>query len=476
MMKNKYLLLPFITFALFFLPNFCFAANHYIRAGATGSNNGSSWADAWATFGAVTWTRGDTYYVAGGNYNENVVINKVTPANGWIIVKKANAADNSGNPGWNASYAKTQAVIKGKLSLNYGNVEIDGVTGSGETGHGIKIYDTDTGAFERTSYVVALDQTASAPFHLHGLDIRGAGYAASAYAQVGIQVNQSPPLKGMHISNCWIHEVTINGMTVGGFVGQSYTDYGLLFENNFVSETGGCTDPSLHGQGLQISYANSDSYFIIRNNIFRNIVGSAFIAYLGLGTHRYSRIYNNVFYITNHSIYNVCSPAVIWSAGEAGNNGGTMDHIEIYNNTFFNIGEDLSGCYARIQIESTATITEAVAKNNIWVQSYLPAGGHVGLTAKSNNDYYNNVGAPIVGETSQQTESADPFTNSAGYDFSLKSTANAKDHGLDLRNIFTTDILGNARSNVWDIGAYEYVGVSSPDITPPAAPSGLSIQ
>ena len=45
------------------------AASHYIRAGATGANDGSSWADAWTTFpNGATYIRGDEYYVATGTY------------------------------------------------------------------------------------------------------------------------------------------------------------------------------------------------------------------------------------------------------------------------------------------------------------------------------------------------------------------------------------------------------------------------
>src|SRR5688572_28493158 len=51
-----------------------FAAVHYIRAGAAGTKDGSSWANAWPTLSSAKWTRGDTYYIAGGTYNENVVI------------------------------------------------------------------------------------------------------------------------------------------------------------------------------------------------------------------------------------------------------------------------------------------------------------------------------------------------------------------------------------------------------------------
>ena len=49
------------------------AANHCVRAGATGANDGSSWADAWTDLPG-TFTRGDTYYVAAGAYGPHAFI------------------------------------------------------------------------------------------------------------------------------------------------------------------------------------------------------------------------------------------------------------------------------------------------------------------------------------------------------------------------------------------------------------------
>ena len=45
------------------------AANWYVDNAASGVNNGSSWANAWTSFGAISWSSiqpGDNLYISGG--------------------------------------------------------------------------------------------------------------------------------------------------------------------------------------------------------------------------------------------------------------------------------------------------------------------------------------------------------------------------------------------------------------------------
>jgi len=440
-------------FILLFSVN-AFGANYYIRAGATGANNGSSWADAWTTFGAATLTRGNTYYVAGGVYNEDVVVNTAASAELWIIIKKANALDNGSDSGWNASYATNQAVIAGKMTVSGGRVRIDGVTGSGVSGHGIKIHPS-------TDVTVLYLFNNTGPYQLSHLDIEGSGFAFGSTGTDGLYYNVG--LKNFQVSYCWIHEAPRNGVTIGSSVGTSYSDYGMLFENNVVERTGGVgiAYPNLHGQAMQIAYNSTDAYLIIRNNIFKNTVGTGVLVYLGGAdaNHSNSRIYNNIFYITDLSAYRTLSPGVIVTYQKA-------DYFYIYNNTFYGIGNGGS-VYGRIYLTSASTITTAEAKNNLWVNSYLPFGGYlIGITSASNNGFYNNNGSSNPGNT----EPADPFVDLAGYDFRLKPTANSINSGIDLSGIVTIDKDGKPRpkGSAWDIGAYEYFpGPSNVRITVP---------
>jgi hypothetical protein len=131
----------------------------------------------------------------------------------------------------------------------------------------------------------------------------------------------------------------------------------------------------------------------------------------------------------------------------------------------FNVGS-LAVPTVKAQVYAdTPGATNIEVKNNLWVNSYFNTGHKA--TAKSNNDYYGNVGGGVpVGETSQVTETENPFVNSATYNFQLKATANAVGRGLPLSNVFTFDLLSKTRGSTWDIGAYQYKTVTS--LAPPA--------
>jgi len=437
-----------------------FAANKHIKTGASGTGSGDTWVDAYPSFAAVAtagWDRANIYYVAGGTYAEKVSITSASGA-GWLIIKKAIEAEHGSATGWDAAYGTDQAVISSAATnpqvwIAVSQVEIDGVTGSGTSGHGIKI--------NPTTLVYVIQFAAGAgPFHLHHIDIKGNGYDAGATGTDAVY-QYTPNVKGTHISYCWLHDVTRNGLTITTLVGTSYSDYGLLFENNFLSETGGCTDRAVHGQGIQIGYATTDAYLIIRNNIFRNVTGTAVIAYLGAGSsHTNSQIYNNIFYTTDNDAYPIgLSPGIIATYGDV------TDYFYIYNNVFYNISQ--SDAYGRIYLTPVTPATVAEVKNNLWMKCYLPFGGFLtGTTSSSNNGFYDNNGLTNPGNT----ESSDPFTNSATYDFTLVSGANAVNGGLDLSSTLgcTTgvdcyDITGTTlRGVAWDIGAYEYTSGTTP--------------
>jgi len=61
--KSNYLIL-FLAVSVFF-PSLLWAANHYVRAGATGAGDGSDWENAYTQL-PPNLVRGDTYYIADG--------------------------------------------------------------------------------------------------------------------------------------------------------------------------------------------------------------------------------------------------------------------------------------------------------------------------------------------------------------------------------------------------------------------------
>jgi hypothetical protein len=459
-MKISLVIRSFLIACLLSISSIGFAADHYIRTGATGSNNGSDWTNAWHAFEPVVWTRGDTYYVASGTYSETVSITKPESGETWINILKATTGAHGTDTGWSADYATGQTIIAGQLLINNSYISVDGVTGLGASGHGIKVYSTAT-----SGNVVTLADGGINFVRLYHLEIQGAGYsAATDYRGVKLNTTGGRFSKGIHFRFLYVHEVTTNGYTFGGIVGTSFSDYGLLFEDNYQEKTGGCTDPDQHGQGIQVGYSATQNYWIIRNSVIKDALGSAYIAFLGYGNNDNIYIYNNIFWATNRNTY-WASPGVIWAHELA-----SMDNLRIYNNTFYNINS------SRVYIQASGSTREL--KNNLFHTGYFNYT-HAGVTS-AYNAYYGCTGGGTypygvpVGETGQQNETSDPVIL-AGTNFSLKAGAKSIKNGVNLSSYFSTDNIGNFRpaSNLsWDIGAYQFGEVTPKVIN---APQGFRI-
>lgn len=123
-----------------------YAANHYVRIGATGTGSGSDWTNACPGFtGACAGSslvRGDTYYVASGSYPSPTFS---TADNGTLVItiKKATVADHGTSVGWSDSFGTGAATFRQNVDFNSNFWVFDGVTGGGpdswKTGFGFVI-------------------------------------------------------------------------------------------------------------------------------------------------------------------------------------------------------------------------------------------------------------------------------------------------------------------------------------------------
>ena len=124
------------------LCGFAQAANRYIRPGATGSNNGTDWTNAYSSF-PTTLTRGDTYYLADGSYG-SVTISTAVSGSTWIYIKKASVTDHGTNTGWNDTYGAGAANFT-FMSIGTNYISIDGSYGqwasdmTGYVSYGIRL-------------------------------------------------------------------------------------------------------------------------------------------------------------------------------------------------------------------------------------------------------------------------------------------------------------------------------------------------
>lgn len=418
-----------------------FAADQYIRAGATGTNKGNDWTNAFSTFPS-SYTRGDTYYIASGAYPGNVTISSGESGSAWIHFKKATATAHGTSAGWNDAYAKGQAAINGNLRITSPYVDFDGVTGSGNSGHGIRV---SPGSCSQGGVIRVASGISHV--HIHHFEV-SAIFKSPSECDLFYQNNAGSSASDIHVSHSWLHDCSRNGVTIGGHQGSGWadSDVGFLFEYNRLERTGGSTDRDLHGQGVQAGYSATQNYHVYRGNTFKDIIGSAIIAYLDKTVNNNIRIYNNVFTSSGKPGDYWVSPAVIWIHNE----GGTVaNNVGIYNNTFYNIYR------AQIQIWPKGSGNESL--NNLYMNNYFSAGNG-GITSR-HNAYFANTGEGVPrGETGQQQEKSHPVTNAANEDFTLVSGARAINSGISLNSYFNTDIVGTPRpqGSSWDIGAYEF--------------------
>ena len=437
----------------------CHAASHYIRVSATGTNDGSSWANAFNSI-PTRLIRGDIYYIAGGVYPGNLSLTSPESGTTRVTLKKANPADNATDIGWDGSYASTQAVIQGNVDISNSYMTLDGVTGSGEAGYGIKIVQT---AGSAGSAIVNQASGTSSMQVLH-LEIQGPGMGYAVGVSGYKNNNTQGTVKDNRYAYLYVHDVTQNGFVFVNAAGTSYSDYGLLFENNVLKNSGDNL-AGQHGQGIQCGSGaapSSHSYWIVRNNDFHNVIGTAMIACLGYSTNDHFQIYNNLFRNDNLSYnsgwiaYNTQYPATSPGAIYFSSTSQSADHILVANNDFYQLSR------STVYIDGTAT--NNTVTNNLWINGNfnIVTQGAIG----SYNDYYGCFtiisygiyGVPY-GETGQQAESGNPVD----VNFRLLPGTKAIGGGQNLSSEFTTDAAGAVRpaSGAWDIGAYQYSGTSA---------------
>jgi len=431
----------FLCFLILFSASPVFAADHFIRQGASGSANGSDWTNAWTDLPA-TFIRGDTYYVADGTYGAHTFD---TAASGttYIYIKKATALAHGTETGWSSTYGDGVAEFTSAgtvWTVGTAYWDFDGVVGTyngadgAYTAHGIKLtLSGTTGGTYGINVVNDVDY-----IYFKHLEVTQPNYTSVATADscTGIR-GTSTGADYKFIQYCYIHDWATNCI-------QFVNSDNVTVEYSWLEGSHSTADS--HGQAIYLGFTTAYDW-TIRYNVFKNINGSAVIFMSGDCDR--ILIYGNLFWeefeSTDRGNFSV--------DGIVGNNnsGGDPNSCVFYNNTMI----DYDGRAASGDIGLDAGASGNTAYNNLWYACNI--GGWGGWT----HDY--NASDDDLLEANDQTIASTIFTNYAGGVFTLASATNA---GTTLSSPYNTDMLGNTRGSdgVWDRGAYEYE-------TPPAARS-----
>jgi hypothetical protein len=426
-----------------------YGANWFVRAGASGSNNGADWNNAWSSFSQIGWASlqpGDTIYVAAGAYGQ-LALGKSGTTAAPITLKRAFVGDIGATsaPGWNAATMDGRVVI---TAPNNGDGIILG------TGSGIHYFTIDGGPGalqdQNSKFLVNFG---------YGTNPSGSGvWSGNSPTDHIILRNitcwdagsktapQSGPVRGYDITGSPLKsDYTLQYCESGGggdqniFMGYAGGTFNNILVEHCVFRDSGTTNVG--------NVAGGDGF---HPNAWSNGPAQNMII-------RYCRVFNmtveGIFFnynVTNGWCYdNVIYQGPIGSQSGARafecSNVGTYNNLNIYNNTI--VGLPLGA-----RLDNAGSIVNCRFANNIVWNS-----GH-------------SFAAWMVDHNC--LDGADPFLNSAVFDYHLKAGSPAIGMGAKLGAKYATDMDGVTRGKVWDAGAYAAVeSAPTPTPTPTPAPT-----
>lgn len=411
--------------------NITFASNHYVDNKSSGSNDGTSWSNAWEDFNSINWNYimpGDTIFISGG-------------ADSSVYTSQLHIVVSGDSMKPIVLTASTDINHSGKVIIDVDQILGNCIYISGHQNLVIRnLYlrnSSDAVIIIKRSQNILIENCNIHMTSASGIDI--------SYSQL------------INISRCKIStESYINHQTDGIY---SQFNSNNVYQNNHIvisnTETGGHDDciQSYDDESVTIS----GNYIEQRNAKQSNAQGIYITAPAGSGT---TRIFNNIFNATQSSSNGITF---------RGDSGDPNARVQIVGNTVY--GVNLSSQY---YITGT---TDPLIKNNI---GYSVNGNEVlrlrDNTITNSNLIDNNiwkskdnnpVGVNSSGVTWSHWQSmgydihsyiSNPqFNDIANNDFTLKATSVGIDNGQTLFPPYNIDIDGRTRpiGLKWDIGAFE---------------------
>lgn len=350
------------------------------------------------------------------------------------------------NTGYNPSY-DWQAAISGGTNIHIINCRFDTLGTSS----------TNTGAYTVMSYCTVTN----VPW---------------------LTLNNNNPINGLFEKN------TVTGGTRTLYGGR----FMIIRYNTFRDINGAFEGQHADGIGfIDQGPGNDTQYFWIYGNTIDNSV--EFIALYGAtgGTNpSYGVIHSNVFvgrytitgygdsaiasqasfnmYILNNTFVGIGGAPFIHAGGFG---AGSLGPFTIKNNIYYTPG---NGSIWRINTDS-AHGTFTFDYNHYFDASEIAFGFNVGSNDPDADSFATWQGRGFDAHSVYNTSQNPAFADAANADVHLTSSSPCINTGISFSTIFTLDKEKKPRGqgSGWEIGAYEYVQAG--DTTPPAAPSGLTI-
>jgi hypothetical protein len=442
------------------------AANKYVRPGASGTQSGDDWTNAYTNVPAAL-TRGTVYYLADGTYPGNFRWNTANSGTQYIEFRKATAGDHGTETGWSSTYGDGQATVTGYWEFSQDYWKINGVSRSSWTnGHGIKFLNTNT-SNDILSFGSNYYSQSSKHVDVRYVEIEGTHSSDDTYDDRLFLVRSLTPVgdddaDDIYLGYSYIHHA-------GAVLVMAVAATNFVCEYNWIEYND--SSPAVHSEGIVLNSGCQN--FTFRYNYLWDAEGTAFIATPTAGHPQCAGpkssnwyIYGNLFGYTQANGSRPTTGATDAQRTGAGNglifafDTNVTGDFFVYNNTIANLNSS-SGwgtISVYIGVEAGSCADRLYVKNNLFwncyrVDAYTDTAT-VPTISWTHNAY---ISCTTVNDSdgNKQTGSTNPFTNSGSDDYTLAMATTA---GTTLSSPFDVDIFGATRGGdgTWDRGFDEY--------------------
>ena len=430
----KRLLKSFFLVLVLVMPALASAATFYVRAGATGRADGSDWANAYPSLPA-TLVRGDTYYVASGNYSA-YTFNDPPPSGRVTTVKKATAADHGTGTGWQAAYGSGQAVFASVIRFDTGDYVFDGQTRNEADWFDGAAYGFRINHNNKDQNIVISGGASSSNIAIKHVFV-DAIYQNLPTVTVRRYAIDTDTYGGSMATRLLFHKMYVYGSNNVWFL---RTTNGAIVE--YSASNGVANNSANHGEIVNLYYSGNNA--IIRYNKWKNAYtgpGGGGTALVAITQADGLQFYGNVVWDFNVG------------DGSIGFDGYSTSNNRVYNNTFIR-GTGFNSGMRR------GSGTDNLVYNNLFINC-------TNVAIEGTHDYNSFSNSSSRGEANAQVNvPTSIFVNYAANDFRLAAETRA---GLTLADPYNKDMLGGVRGSdsIFSRGAYEFVAGAPVVIAPP---------